>query len=168
MVTYRPLIPSWVEQALCSTVCLMPYQHAVCTLEQSSFYSPVSHRSSIFPLYINVLSKQTKRNFNVHIRGFYTNFTIKWDIFIPSSLFGNQIHWRYLFSIKCLSSLVASTLFSKIVLGGACEAQQTFFCLYPSCDLVLCCVLSTFLLGTAEQTLNKSNNVFPVITRSQY
>lgn len=81
MVTYRPLIPSWVGQAVCSIVCLMPYQHEVCTLEQSSCYSPVSHRSSIFPLYINVLPKQTKRNFNVHICGFYTNFTIKWDFF---------------------------------------------------------------------------------------
>lgn len=57
----------------------------------------------------------------------------------------------------CLSILVDSSLFSVIVLAVLCEAQQTFFCLYPSYDLVMCCFLYTFLQGIAEQTWNKSN-----------
>lgn len=38
------------------------------------------------------------------------------------------------FHKTCVSSLVASTLFSKFAFGGACEAQETLFGLYPSCD----------------------------------
>lgn len=148
---------------LCSVVCLRPRQHEeVCSLEQSFFLlvSNVLQAQYFSPVYKCCQNKQ-KSNFNVHIRGFYTYFNIKWDL-----VFSLQVHYletKYV-EVKisvlhetCLSILVASSLFSKIVRGGACEAQQTVFCLYPSCDLVMCCALSTSPLGTAEQALNKSN-----------
>lgn len=73
--------------------------------------------------------------------------------------FSLQVHCLEILVLHkmCLSILVDSSLFSVIVLAVVCEAQQTFFGLYPSYDLVMCCFLYTFLQGIAEQTWNKSN-----------